>query len=140
MRMWRKGLSLLCGLTALTVAGNWLFFAVDQEASQVIWDYVADPAVLVLLTLTVLVNLRDSLQARNKPGTQLTQLPRDVITALEAMVGFRYLLQYVAKMAADLEPVDGLWEYLDSIVVIILVAEAIALWRSARQEPRRETG
>lgn len=47
------------------------------------------------------------------------------------MVGFRYLLQYVAKMATDLEPVDGLWEYLDSIVVIVLVAEAIALWRSA---------
>ena len=66
--MWRKGLSLLCGLTALTVAGNWLFFAINQEASQVIWDYVADPAVLVLLALTILVNLRDSLQARNKPN------------------------------------------------------------------------
>ena len=129
--MWRKSLSILCGLTALLVAGNWLFFAVNQEASQIIWDYVADPAVLVLLGLTVLVNMRDSLQVRNNPGTHLTQLPRDIITALEAMVGFRYLLQYVAKMAANLEPVDGLWEYLDSIVVIILVAEAIALWRFA---------
>lgn len=49
------------------------------------------------------------------------------------MVGFRYLLQYVAKMAANLEPVDGLWAYLDSIVVVVLVAEAIALWRSANQ-------
>ena len=80
----------------MTVAGTWLLFAVDQETSQVIWDYVADPAVLVLLGLTVLVNLRDSLQVHNNPGTQLTQLPRDIITALEAMVGFRYLLQYVA--------------------------------------------
>ena len=85
-------MSLLCGLTALTVEGNWLFFAVNQEASQVIWDYVADPAVLVLLGLTALVNLRDSLQVRNNPGTHLTQLPGDIITALEAMVGFRYLL------------------------------------------------
>ena len=42
-------------------------------------------------------------------------------------------------MAADLEPVSGLWEYLDSIVVVILVAEAIALWRSARQESQPET-
>ncbi|MYA03237.1 MAG: hypothetical protein F4Y37_01280 [Caldilineaceae bacterium SB0664_bin_22] len=133
MRMWRKGLSLLCGLTALLVAGNWLFFAVNQEASQVIWDYVADPAVLVLLGLTVLVNVRDSLQVRNNAGTHLTQLPRDIITALEAMVGFRYLLQYVDKMAASLEPVDGLWAYLDSIVVVVLVAEAIALWRSANR-------
>ena len=95
---------------------------------------------MVLLALTVLVNLRDSLQARNKPGTQLTQLPRDVITVLEAMVGFRYLLQYVVKMVADLKPVDGLREYLDSIVVIVLVSEATALWQSARQKPRRETG
>ena len=72
MRMWRKSLSLLCGLTALTVAGNWLFFAVNQEASQVIWDWIADPAVLVLLGLTVLVNVTDSLQVRNNPGTHLT--------------------------------------------------------------------
>ena len=71
-------MSILCGLTALTVAGNRLFFAVKQEASQIIRDYVAvaDPAVLVLLSLTVLVNLRDSLQARNRPGTQLIQLPQ----------------------------------------------------------------
>ena len=68
-----------------------------------------------------------------QPGNSFDPVAAGHITALEAMVGFRYLLQYVAKMAAALEPVDGLWEYLDSIVVIILVAEAIALWRSANQ-------
>lgn len=68
-------------------------------------------------------------------GAFRIQAQPHIITALEAMVGFRYLLQYVAKMAADLEPVSGLWDYLDSIVVVILAAEAIALWRSAKQGP-----
>ncbi len=127
----KKALSILCGITAFLVLANVLFFAVDQETSGLLWDYLVDPAVLLFLGLAVVVNLMDSLRIRNEPGNHLPQWPRDVVTALEAMVLFRYLIQYLAKMSPDLEPVDGLWDDLDSIVFVFLALEAISLRRSS---------
>lgn len=130
----KKGLSILCWITSFMVLANSLFFAVDQETSGMLWDYLVDPAVMVFLGLTVLVNVGDSLRIRNEPGPHTAQLPRDVVTALVAMVGFRYLLQYVAKMAPALEPAEGLWGHLDALVIVILAFEAIALWRSTQRQ------
>ena len=121
-------------LAVLSILGNALVFAVDQVTGQLIYDYVADPAVIIAIFLTVLVNLGDSLRKRDGSGNRQEQLPRDVITALVAMLGFRYLLQYIDKMAAALEPVPELWHYLVSAAVVVLIAEAISLWRFSGQE------
>ena len=52
------------------------------------------------------------------------------------MLGFRYHLQYIDKMAAALEPVPDLWHYLVSAAVVVLTAEAISLWRFSGQESK----
>ncbi len=129
----RQVLAVLCGITAVLVVANVLFAAVDPETSLILWLYLIDPAVLVCLGLVVLVHLRASLQIRNAAGHHLAQLPRDAITALEAIVGFRFLLQYIASLAPDLEETPNLWEHLDAVVIVLLAFEAIALWRSDRR-------
>ena len=89
-----------------------------------------------MLGLVVLANVLDSLRIRRNGGSHLAQLPRDAITALVAMVDIRYLLQYMAKMDPDRDPVFALWDYLISIVLVVLVFEAISLWRAADREAR----
>lgn len=127
----RKALSILCAITAALVLVNNLWYGFEQEFSQVAFDYLTDPAVVVFVLLAALVNLRDSLKLRNATGNHLAQIPRDVVTAIEGILGFRYLLQYVAKMATPLEPIDTLWASLDSVAFVVLAFEAISLWRSA---------
>ncbi len=134
MHTGRKILAVFNILAVLSILGNALVFAVDQVTGQLIYDYVADPAVIIAIFLTVLVNLGDSLRKRDGSGNRQEQLPRDVITALVAMLGFRYLLQYIDKIAAALEPVPELWHYLVSAAVVVLIAEAISLWRFSGQE------
>ena len=88
MHTGRKILAAFNILAVLSILGNALVFAVDQVAGQLIYDYVADPAVIIAIFLTVLVNLGDSLRKREGSGNNPEQLPRDVITALVAILGF----------------------------------------------------
>ena len=55
----------------------------------------------------------------------------DVVTALVAIVGVRFLMQYADKIAPDHEATSGLWGHLTALTIVILVFEAISLWRSA---------
>ncbi len=130
MVSWRRGLAVLCAMVALAVIGNSFIFAFEEQAGQFIWDYIADPLVVVVLLVVTVVNVIDSLLTRMHEGSHLTQLPRDIVTALVAIVGFRYLLQYLAKMSPIQDPVSALWDYLVSIVIVVLFFEAISLWRS----------
>ena len=130
MVSWRRGLAVLCAMVGLAVIGNSFIFAFQREAGQFIWDYIADPLVIVVLFVVTVVNVTDSLLVRTSGGSHLTQLPRDIVTALVAIVGFRYLLQYLAKMSPVQDPVSALWDYLVSIVIVVLFFEAISLWRS----------
>ena len=130
MVLWRRGLAILCAMVALVVIGNSFIFAFEEEAGRFIWDYIADPLVIVVLFVVTVVNVMDSLLIRMSDDSHLTQLPRDLITALVAIVGFRYLLQYLAKMGPTSDPVADLWGHLVSIVIVVLFFEAISLWRS----------
>ena len=130
MVSWRRGLAVLSVMVALAVIGNSFIFAFEREPGQFIWDYIADPLVIVVLFVVTLVNVIDSLLIRTHAGSHLTQLPRDIVTALVAIVGFRYLLQYLAKMSPAQDPVSALWDYLVAIVIVVLFFEAISLWRS----------
>ena len=89
---------------------------------------------LVVIGLTVLVNIGDSLRIRNRAGNHLAQMPRDVVTALVAIVWVRFLMQYADKIAPNHEATAGLWGHLTALAIVILAFEAISLWRSAGQE------
>ncbi len=136
MISWRKGLAALCIIAAVLLLAATVVFVFDEDAAHVIFDYAADPGVILVLALVVLVNAVDSVRIRSRGGAHLSQLPRDVITALVAMVDIRYLLQYMAKMDPDRDPVFALWDYLISITLVALIFEAISLWRAAGREAR----
>ncbi len=68
MVSWRKGLAVLGGITAVTVLSNELYYPYDKEVSQLIWDYIVDPAALLVLGLNVLVNVADSLRGWQPSG------------------------------------------------------------------------
>ena len=136
MISWRKGLAALCVIAAALLLAATVVFVFDEDAAHVIFDYAADPGVIVVLGLVVLANVLDSLRVRRQGGSHLGQLPRDVITALVAMVDIRYLLQYMAKMDPDRDPVFALWDYLISITLVVLVFEAVSMWRAAGREAR----
>ena len=134
MVSWRRGLAVLGGIAAVAVLSNELYYPYNKEVSQFIWDYVVDPAALVVMGLNVLVNVSDSLRIRSRVGNHLTQWPRDVVTALVAIVWVRFLMQYADKIAPNHEATTGLWGHLTALAIVILAFEAISLWRSARQE------
>ena len=131
----RKVLSALCLVAAVGGVVNSFIMAYHPITAQVIWDYVFDPLVIILIGLTVLCNVRDSLRVRNGGGSHLAQLPRDVITALGALVGLRYGIQYLYKFTPGIEPTAELWGHLLAAVLVVLVFEAMSLWRSASTRP-----
>lgn len=131
----RRVLAVLCGITAVLMVANVLYSAADPDTALMIWNFVVDPAVLLFLGIAIVIHVRDSLQVRNEAGPHPAQLPRDVVTALEAVVLVRFLLQYVYSLSPNLEPTPNLWEHLDALLIVILAFEAIALWRSAERTP-----
>ena len=134
MTSWRKWLAVLAGITAVAALFNDLYFPYNEAVSQFIWSYIADPAILVIIGLTILVNVRDSLSIRSLEGNHLTQLPRDVVTALVAIVWVRFLMQYADEIAPNYEATSGLWGHLTALAIVILAFEAIALWRSVGRD------
>ena len=140
MKSWRQVLAVLGGITAVGVLLNELYYPYNKEVSQFIWDYVADPAAIVVIGLNILVNVRDSLRTRNCPGNNLTQWPRDIVTVLVAVVWVRFIMQYADKIAPDHEATSGLWGHLTALAIVILAFEAISLWRSARQNGAAPAG
>lgn len=131
----RRILAVLCGITAVSMVANVLYSAAAPDAATIIWNFVVDPAVLLFLGVAIVIHVRDSLQVRNETGPHPTQLPRDIITALEAVVLVRFFLQYVYSLTPNQEPTPNLWEHLDALLIVILAFEAIALGRSAQRTP-----
>ena len=134
MVSWRRALAVAGGITCVGVLANELFYPYNKPASQFIWDYIADPAAILVIGLFILVNVRDSLRVRAGVGDHLAQWPRDVVTALVAIIWVRFLMQYADKIAPDHEATSGLWGHLTALAIVILAFEAIALWRSADRE------
>ena len=137
---WRKVLAALGGVTAAAVLGNELYYPYDKEISQIIWSWIVDPAVVIVMGLMVLVNVRASLRIRSGGGDHRMQMPRDVITALVALVWVRFILQYADQIAPDHQATSGLWDHLSALAIVILAFEAICLWRSSNQLSRGGSG
>ncbi len=134
MGSWRKWLAILGGITALAVLLTELYWPYNKDVGQFLWDYIVDPAALAVIGLNILVNVCDSLKIRNRAGIHLSQMPRDIVTTLVAVVWVRFLMQYADKIAPDHEATAGLWGHLTALAIVILAFEAISLWRSAHPD------
>ena len=133
MVSWRRVLAVVGGITAVAVLATELYWPYNKEVGQFLWDYLVDPAAMIVIGINVLTNVGDSLRIRGGPGNHLTQWPRDVATVLVAVVWVRFLMQYNDKMAPEHEATSGLWGHLTALAIVILAFEAISVWRSAGQ-------
>ena len=72
---------------------NWLPYGFDPlEAAEFI--HLTTP-LLMVMAITVLVNVRESSEARSRGGTSLEQLPRNAATLLTGAVGMLLLFTYL---------------------------------------------
>ena len=73
---------------------NWLPSGFDPlEAAEFI--HLTTPLLLTVMAITVLVNLRESSEARSRGETSLEQLPRNAATLLTGAVGMLLLFTYL---------------------------------------------
>ena len=75
---------------------NWLPYGFGpQEAAEFI--QLTTPLLLTVMAVTVLVNLRESVEARGRGETSLEQLPRNAATLLTGTVGMLLLFTYLIE-------------------------------------------
>ena len=75
---------------------NWLLYGFGpQEAAEFI--QLTTPLLLTVMAITVLVNVRESSEARGRGGTSLEQLPRNAATLLTGAVGMLLLFTYLIE-------------------------------------------
>ena len=77
---------------------NWLPYGFDPpdsipEAAEFI--HLTTPLLLTVMAINVLVNVRESSEARGRGGTSLEQLPRNAATLLTGAVGMLLLFTYL---------------------------------------------
>ena len=126
----RKPLGALSLLVALTLLAAYYVSAALADFPDAVW-HVVDILAVVVIGLTVLVNVLDSLHARRDPSAHLRQLPRDAITVVAAFVLMLFLHNFLLFSAPHAEDNVALWQYLDPAVAAVLAWEGIALLRSA---------
>ena len=75
---------------------NWLPSVFDPvEAANFI--LLTTPLLLTVMAINVLVNVRESSEARGRGGTSLEQLPRNAATLLTGAVGMLLLFTYLIE-------------------------------------------
>ena len=75
---------------------NWLPYGFGpQEAAEFI--HLTTPLLLTVMAITVLVNVRESSEARGLGKTSLEQLPRNAATLLTGAVGMLLLFTYLVE-------------------------------------------
>ena len=82
---------------------NWLPSGFDPlEAAEFI--HLTTPLLLTVMAITVLVNLRESSEARGLGETSLEQLPRNAATLLTGAVGMLLLFTYLIEATNSPQP------------------------------------
>ena len=88
---------------------NWLPYGFDPpdsipEAAEFI--HLTTPLLLTVMAINVLVNVRESSEARGRGGTSLEQLPRNAATLLTGAVGMLLLFTYLPDRGHQLPQPD----------------------------------
>ena len=79
---------------------NWLpygFGSPDSILEAAEFIHLTTPLLLMVMAITVLVNVRESSEARSQGGTSLEQLPRNAATLLTGAVGMLLLFTYLIE-------------------------------------------
>ena len=103
---------------------NWLPSGFDPlEATEFI--HLTTPLLLMVMAITVLVNLRESSEARGRGEASLEQLPRNAATLLTGTVGmlllFTYLFEGISS-SSRISPTAALFVYALTSTVLLMDA------------------
>ena len=94
---------------------------------------------LTVMTVSVLVNLRESSEARGRGETGLEQLPRNAATLLTGTVGILLLFTYLVDFISSASPISStaaLFVY--AMTSTVLLMEAFCLLSSGITSPPGE--
>ena len=89
--------------------------------------HLTTPLLLTVMAITVLVNVRESSEARGRGGTSLEQLPRNAATLLTGAVGMLLLFTYLVEAcgtssASRISPTAALFVYALTGTVLLMEA------------------
>ena len=92
------------------------------DAARLI-HFITTPMLLTVMVVTVLVNLRESSEARGRGQTSLEQLPRNAATLLTSAVGmlllFTYLVDFISS-SSRISPTAALFVYALTSTVLLM--------------------
>ena len=92
------------------------------DAARLI-HFITTPMLLTVMVVTVLVNLRESSEARGRGGTSLEQLPRNAATLLTGAVGmlllFIHLFEGISS-SSRISPTAALFVYALTSTVLLM--------------------
>ena len=92
------------------------------DAARLI-HFITTPMLLTVMVVTVLVNLRESSEARGRGGTSLEQLPRNAATLLTGAVGMLLLFTYLfegTSSSSRISPTAALFVYALTSTVLLM--------------------
>ena len=117
---------------------NWLPYGFDPaDAAEFI--HLTTPLLLTVMAITVLVNVRESSEARGLGGTSLEQLPRNAATLLTGAVGMLLLFTYLIEATnspSRISSTVALFVY--ALTGTVLLMEAFCLLSSGIASPPGE--
>ena len=107
---------------------NWLpsgFDPPDSIPEAASFIHLTTPLLLTVMAINVLVNVRESSEARSRGGTSLEQLPRNAATLLTGAVGMLLLFTYLVESISSssrISPAAALYVYAMTSTVLLMEA------------------
>ena len=120
--------SVLCLLDAAVLLFFNTYFPLNPDGVQPLWDYVIDPATLVILALVIYLNIRTSIQA-HQSRKERHPLPADLFLMFTGFVAVIYLHNYVLKFSDRLDARPIIWDLFTPAVIIVMTVSAIVFWQ-----------
>ena len=104
---------------------NWLPPEFDPADAARLIHFITTPMLLTVMVVTVLVNLRESSEARGRggTGTSLEQLPRNAATLLTGAVGMLLLFIHLVESISSssrISPTAALYVYALTSTVLLM--------------------
>ena len=104
---------------------NWLPTGFDPADAARLIHFITTPMLLTVMVVTVLVNVRESSEARGRGETSLEQLPRNAATLLTGAVGmlllFIHLFEGISS-SSRISPTAALFVYALTSTVLLMEA------------------
>ena len=124
--------SVLCILDVVVLLVFNTYFPLNPDGVQPLWDYVIDPATLLILALVIALNVRSSIQA-HRARNERHPLPADLFLMFTGYVAIIYLHNYVLKFSDRFDPRPIVWDLFTPAVVVIMTVSAITFWQRGNE-------